>query len=199
MPRYDWGNTQAASGGSVFTIPNGGYVCQITSAEWGNSTGGQPRLKIVWEIVEGEQAGVCGNNGWYESKHCDYISFAPNALRFAKQKLEAIAASNQGFDPFAAIDNDQFQAFVGRFVGLVLKLQYGEWQGKQTKKMVVSAYKSVADIRAGKFTVPVTEEPQEQPQAPVAQVPATFGQTVGGYQQAAPMPPSQVYNGPAPF
>lgn len=199
MPRYDWSNTQAASGGSVFTIPNGGYVCQIVAAEWGNSTGGQPRLKIVWEVVEGEHAGVCGNNGWYESKHCDYISFAPNALRFAKQKLEAIAASNQGFDPFAAIDNDQFQAFVGRFVGLVIKLQYSEWQGRQTKKMVVTAYKSVADIRAGKFTVPVTEEPQEEPQAPVVQVPASFGQTVGGYPQAAPMPTNQVYNGPAPF
>lgn len=184
MPRFDWTNTQAASGGGTFTIPNGGYVCTITGAEWCQSRSGQPQLKVTWEVAEGQYAGVCANNGWYESKHCDYISFAPNALRFAKQKLEAIAASNPGFDPFAAIDADQFQAFVNRMVGLVLKLEYGEWQGRQTKKMRVDAYKSVADIRAGNFTVPVTEEPMPETQHPVVQVPATFGQTVG-YQPPA--------------
>lgn len=196
MPKFDWTNTQAASGGSTFTIPNDGYVCTITAAEWGASNNGQPRLKLTWDVAEGQYANVCANNGWYDSKHCDYISFSPNALYFAKQKLEAIAASNPGFDPFAAIDADQFQAFVGRQVGLVLKLEYGEWQGRQTKKMVVDSYKPIADIRAHNFTVPVTEEPEQAPQAPVAQVPATFGQTVGGYQ---PVPASQAYSGPAPF
>lgn len=198
MPKFDWGNTQAASGGSVFTIPNDGYVCVIKDAEWGNSTNGQPRLKLTWDVVEGEYAGVATNNGWYDSKHCDYISFSPNALRFAKQKLEAIAASNPGFDPFAAIDSDNFGAFVNRFVGLVLKLEYGEWNGRQTKKMVVDSYKPIGDIRAGNFTKPVTEEPPETTATPVAQVPPTFGQTVG-YAPQAPIPQSQVYNGPAPF
>lgn len=193
MPKFDWSNTQAASGGSTFTIPNDGYVCTITAADWCQSRSGQPQLKITWEVAEGQYAGVCANNGWYESKHCDYISFAPNALRFAKQKMEAIAASNPGFDPFAAIDSDQFQAFVNRMVGLVLKLEYSEWQGRQTKKMRVDAYKSVADIRAHNFTVPVTEEPQPQPQAPVAHVPS-------GYGQAASQPQaSQQYGGPVPF
>lgn len=176
MPRFDWSNTQAASGGSVFTIPNGGYVCTITAAEWGRSRSGNDQLKIVWDVAEGVSAHVAENNGWFESKHCDYISFAPSALRFAKQKLEAIAASNPGFNPFDAIDRDQFQAFVGHQVGLVLKLEYGEWQGRQTKKMRVDSYKSVEDIRAGRFDVPVTEEPQ--PQEQVATVPPTFGQTI---------------------
>lgn len=199
MPRYDWGNTQTASIGSVFTIPNGGYVCTITSAEWGKSKAGNDQLKITWDVAEGEHANVAANNGWYDSKHCDYISFAPSALRFAKQKLEAIAASNHGFDPFAAIDNDMFQAFVGRQVGLVLKLEYGEWQGKQTKKMVVDAYRSTADIRAGRFTVPVTDEPEVTPVAP-AQVPPTFGQTVAYAPTPAPMPaPADVWSGSAPF
>lgn len=192
MPKFDWTNTQAASGGSVFTIPNDGYVCTITAAEWGTSSSGQPRLKLTWDVAEGQYAGVCASNGWYESKHCDYISFAPNALRFAKAKLQAISDSNPGFDPFAAIDADQFQAFVGRQVGLVLKLEYGEWQGRQTKKMVVASYKSVADIRAHNFTVPVTEEPQS---APVAQVPPTFGQTVSAQGFGS----TPVYDGPAPF
>ena len=193
MPKFDWTNTQSASGGGVFTIPNDGYVCMITAAEWGTSTNGQPRLKLTWDVAEGPYAGVCANNGWYDSKHCDYISFAPNALRFAKQKMEAIAASNPGFDPFAAIDADQFQTFVNRMVGLVLKLEYGEWQGRQTKKMRVDAYKSVTDIRAGNFTVPVTEEPQPQAQAPVAHVPSGYGQ-VASQPQA-----SQPYGGPVPF
>lgn len=193
MPKFDWTNTQAASGGGTFTIPNDGYVCIITAAEWCQSRSGQPQLKITWEVAEGQYAGVCANNGWYDSKHCDYISFAPNALRFAKQKMEAIAASNPGFDPFAAIDADQFQAFVNCMVGLVLKLEYGEWQGRQTKKMRVDAYKSVTDIRAGNFTVPVTEEPQPQAQAPVAHVPSGYGQ-VASQPQA-----SQPYGGPVPF
>lgn len=192
MPRFDWTHTTSAAGGGTFTIPNDGYVCVITDAEWGTSSNGQPRLKLTWDVAEGQYAGVCANNGWYDSKHCDYVSFAPNALRFAKQKLEAIAASNPGFDPFAAIDSDQFGEFVGRHVGLVLKLQYGEWQGRQTKKMVVDAYKSLADIRAHNFTAPVTEEPQP---APVAQVPPTFGQTVG----AQGLGSTPVYDGPAPF
>ena len=192
MPKFDWTNTQAASGGSVFTIPNDGYVCTITAADWGTSSSGQPRLKLTWDVAEGQYAGVCASNGWYESKHCDYISFAPNALRFAKAKLQAISDSNPGFDPFVAIDADQFQAFVGRQVGLVLKLEYGEWQGRQTKKMVVASYKSVADIRAHNFTVPVTEEPQP---AHVAQVPPTFGQTVSAQGFGS----TPVYDGPAPF
>lgn len=140
----------------------------------------------------GALRGVCANNGWYDSKHCDYISFSPSALRFAKQKLEAIAASNPGFDPFAAIDADQFQTFVNRFVGLTLKLEYGEWQGRQTKKMVVDAYKTVADIRSGNFSKPVTEEPEQVPQVGVASVPPTFGQTFGSQIAAA-------RNEPAPF
>jgi len=192
MPKFDWSNTQAASGGGVFTIPNDGYVCVITAAEWGTSTNGQPRLKLTWDVAEGPYAGVCANNGWYDSKHSDYISFSPSALRFAKQKLEAIAKSNPGFDPFAAIDNDQFQAFVNRLVGLTLKLEYGEWQGRQTKKMVVDAYKTVADIRSGNFSKPVTEEPEQVPQTYVASVPATFGQTFSAQLEAA-------RNEPAPF
>lgn len=192
MPKFDWSNTQAASGGGVFTIPNDGYVCVITAAEWGTSTNGQPRLKLTWDVAEGPYAGVCANNGWYDSKHSDYISFSPSALRFAKQKLEAIAKSNPGFDPFAAIDNDQFQAFVNRLVGLTLKLEYGEWQGRQTKKMVVDAYKTVADIRSGNFSKPVTEEPEQVPQTHVASVPPTFGQTFGSQIAAA-------RNEPAPF
>ena len=201
MPRFDWSSTGSANvGGSVFTIPNGGYVCKIVAAEWGNSRNGNPQLKLVWDVAEGEFADVATNNGWFDSKHCDYISFAPNALRYAAGKLDVISASNPGFDAKAAIDADAFQSFVGRYVGLVLKLQYGEWNGKQTKKMVVEAYKSVADIRAGSFTVPVTEEPPEAPQPPVAQVPATFGQTVGfGSPQAAPQAPAQFYSGPTPF
>ena len=192
MPRFDWASAGSANvGGSVFTIPNGGYVCKIMAAEWGNSTNGQPRLKLVWDIAEGEYADVCANNGWYDSKHCDYISFSPSALRFAAGKLDAISASNPGFDAKAAVDMDQFQSFVGRYVGLVLKLEYGEWHGRQTKKMVVDAYKTVQEIRAGSFTVPVTDEPQQAPAQGgyVAQVPAGFGQ----------QPPMQPYNGPTPF
>ena len=187
MPRFDWSNTQTASTGSVFTIPNGGYVCTITGAEWGRSRAGNEQLKIVWDVAEGESAHVAENNGWYESKHCDYISFAPSALRFAKQKLEAIAKSNPGFDPFDAVDRDQFQAFVGRRVGLVLKLEYGEWQGRQTKKMRVDSYRSVDDIRAGRFDVPVTEEPPQEPPRPVVPAPADMFATV--------LP----YDGPTPF
>jgi hypothetical protein len=191
MPRFDWASAGSANvGGSVFTIPNGGYVCKIVAAEWGNSRSGNPQLKLTWDIAEGEYADVAANNGWYDSKHCDYISFAPNALRYAAGKLDAISASNPGFDAKAAIDNDAFQAFVGRYVGLVLKVEYGEWQGRQTKKMRVDAYKTVADIHAGKFTTPAEEEPPQQ-QEQVAHVPSTFGQTVG-YQPAP-------YDGPTPF
>ena len=191
MPNYDWGNTQAASGaGGTFTIPNGGYVATITNAWWCLSKGGEHQLKLTWDVAEGDYAGVAQSNGWYDSKHCDYVSFAPQALGFAKGKMETFAASNAGFDPFGAIeplpdlkaakaagmphDPVQVPAFVGKSVGLVLKLEYGEWQGKQTKKMKVDAYKSVADIRAGNFTVPVTEEPPQVTAAPAA-VPASFG------------------------
>ena len=197
MPRFDWASAGSANpSGSVFTIPNGGYVCTITDAEWGNSTNGQPRLKIVWDIAEGPYANVCDNNGWYDSKHCDYISFAPSALRFAAGKLDAITASNPGFDAKAAVDNDAFYTFVGRRVGLVLKVEYGEWQGRQTKKMKVDSYKTVDDIHAGRFTVPEDEQPPAVPQQAPTHVPPTFGQTVGGPTQEVY---TGVYTGPAPF
>lgn len=193
MPRFDWASAGSANpSGSTFTLPNDGYVCVITDAEWGNSKSGNPQLKLVWDIAEGPYAGVCTNNGWFESKHVDYISFAPNALRYAAGKLDVISASNPGFDAKAAVDADTFGSFVNRMVGLVLKVEYGEWQGRQTKKMRVHAYKTVEDIRAGRFDCPPAEEPPAAPQAPVATVPATFGQTVG-YPQAQP------YTGPTPF
>ncbi len=175
MPRFDWNNTQAVTGGSGsgFTIPNGGYVCKILSAEWGKSNSGYDRLKLMWDVAEGEHANCATNGGWYESKHTDYISFAPNMLGRAKGKLQAFAASNGNWDPFSAIERDAFQEFVGRYVGMVLKLEVGEWNGKQTKKMIVDNYKSVEDIRAGRFVVPVTEEPVEAP-VPPAPVPSTY-------------------------
>lgn len=176
MPRYDWGSTQSITGGGGYTVPNGGYVLKIVSVEFGRSRAGNDQLKLVWDIAEGEHADIAAANGWYDSKHTDYISLAPKALGFAKAKLEAIARSNPNFDPFAAVGNDQWGAFSGRIFGATLKLEYGEWQGKQTKKMVIDKYLSADDIRAGRFVVPVTEEPEE-PQ-PVA-VPPTFGQTVG--------------------
>ena len=196
MPRFDWASAGSANPGSVFTIPNGGYVCKIVSAEWGSSRSGNPQLKLTWDVAEGEYADVAADNGWFDSKHCDYISFAPSALRYAAGKLDTITSSNPGFDAKAAVDADQFQAFVGRYVGLVLKVEYGEWQGRQTRKMRVDAYKSVADIRAGRFTVPADEEPPQAPQPPVAQVPTTFGQTASYQPSPAPVAP---YDGPAPF
>ena len=175
----------SASGSGTFTVPNDGYVLKILSAEFGRSRAGTDQLKIVWDIAEGEHANVAANNGWFDSKHTEYISFSPRALRFTKYKLESIAKSNPGFDPFAAIEGDQWGQFVGRTFGATLKLEYGEWQGRQTKKMVIDRYYPADDIRAGRFTVPVTEEPEEP--EPVA-VPDTFGQTAGYQQQQAASP-----------
>lgn len=183
MPRFDWGNTTAVTGGSgSYTIPNGGYVCKIINAEWGRSNSGNDRLKLVWDVAEGEHANCATNGGWYDSKHTDYISFAPTMLGRAKGKLEAFARSNANWDPFSAIERDAFHEFVGRYVGMVLKLEYGEWNGKQTKKMVVDDYKSVDDILAGRFVVPVTEEPEPSPYSTPVAAPSSYS------AQPAPRP-----------
>ena len=150
MPKFDWSNTQAASGGGVFTIPNDGYVCVITAAEWGTSTNGQPRLKLTWDVAEGPYAGVCANNGWYDSKHCDYISFSPSALRFAKQKLEAIAKSNPGFDPFAAWDAGRVDMFANRLVGINIQEEEYERDGEVKTRMNVCQVVDAQRVRDGK-------------------------------------------------
>lgn len=201
MAHYDWANTQSMSGGGNgggYTVPNGGYILKILSAEFGRSNAGNDQLKITWDIAEGEHANIATNFGWFESKHTDYLSFSPRALGFTKGKLEAIAASNPSFDPFAAVDNDQWQQFVGRTFGATLKLEYGEWNGKQTKKMVIDQYLSVADIRSGNFVTPVTEEPLP----PVESVPAAYAPPAASFaptQQSGYQPQGQIpYPQPAP-
>jgi len=175
MPRYNWGDIEEANGGNGggFTVPNGGYVGTITSAEFGKSKAGNDQLVIKWDIAEGEYANVAEDNGWFDSKHTDYISFSPSAMRFTKGKLMRITESNANFDAISAVDRDDFQSFVGKLFGMVLKCEYGEWEGKQTKKMRIVAYKSVTDIRSGNFTVPEDDKPE--PPKP-ASVPSYFAQ-----------------------
>jgi hypothetical protein len=173
MPKYNWGEVSEASGAvGGYTVPNGGYIGVITAAKFGKSNAGNDQLVIQWDIAEGEYANIATRAQWYDSKHSDYISFSPSALRFSKAKLMRITESNANFDAIRAVDNDAFDSFVGKRFGMVLKCEYGEWQGKQTKKMRIVAYKSVADINAGNFVVPEDHKPADP--EPVT-VPRSYG------------------------
>ena len=120
MRKVNWASVTASSDGDFEKLPAGPYVAVITEA---TDNENKQYVEIVYDIAEGEHKGYYSDD-WGKSHpyaHHIFMSYKDTALGMLKGRLEAIQASNPGFDAFAAWDAGRLDMFRGRLVGINLQ------------------------------------------------------------------------------
>lgn len=149
MRSLNWGNIQSTGDGEFTPLPAGPYVARITAAE---DKADKEYVEVVFDIAEGEHAGYYGDD-WGKAHpyaHHFFMSYKETALGMLKGRLEAIQASNPGFDPFAAWDAGRLDIFVGRLVGINLQEEeYEDRNGEVRTRLNVCQVVDAAKVRAG--------------------------------------------------
>ena len=114
MPKLPW-NTIQESTGTFSDIEPGGYTLVITKAEPHES---QQYVRFYWDVADGASKGAYAQSQWPPS---DIMSWKDSVQGILKHKLHVLADSNPGFQPTVAFDNDDWQAFVGKKFGAVVR------------------------------------------------------------------------------
>lgn len=175
MPKIDFSlydQVEAIEAGSNSDrLPAGGYIAQIQAVrtEWENSRGElclaeeKEYVKLIFDIVEGDHKGIFRNDAGDPSrdwKHWACLSWKnvnTNEQRMGmfKGTITAFTNSNAGFDAMAAFTADRWDLFVGKQIGLVIgEEEYENREGEIAIKSSLPNFKSVQDIRDGKFKKP---------------------------------------------
>jgi len=149
MRSFNWNSIQSSSDGGFTPLPAGPYVCKIISA---TDNAQREYVEVVYDIAEGEHVGYYSDD-WGKSHpyaHHFFMSYKESALGMLKGRLEAIAASNPGFDPFAAWDAGRLDIFAGRLVGLNLQEEeYERRDGDTGTRLNVCQVVDAARVRDG--------------------------------------------------
>lgn len=120
MRKVNWASVTASSDDGFEKLPAGPYVAVITDA---TDNEDKQYVEIVYDIAEGEHKGYYSDD-WGKSHpyaHRIFMSYRDTALGMLKGRLEAIQASNPGFDAFAAWDAGRLDMLRGRLVGINLQ------------------------------------------------------------------------------
>ncbi|MGO5267807.1 hypothetical protein ACTQ1D_03885 [Parafannyhessea umbonata] len=120
MRKVNWASVTASADGDFEKLPAGPYVAVITDA---TDNENKQYVEIVYDIAEGEHKGYYSDD-WGKSHpyaHHIFMSYKDTALGMLKGRLEAIQASNPGFDAFAAWDAGRLDMFRNRIVGINLQ------------------------------------------------------------------------------
>ena len=120
MRKVNWASVTASSDEGFEKLPAGPYVAVITEA---TDNENKQYVEIVYDIAEGEHKGYYSDD-WGKSHpyaHHIFMSYKDTALGMLKGRLEAIQASNPGFDAFAAWDAGRLDMLRGRLVGINLQ------------------------------------------------------------------------------
>ncbi len=151
MRSINWNNVQASSdGGGFAALPAGPYVARITSME---DNPAREYVEVVFDIAEGEHAGYYSDE-WgkqHPYAHHFFMSYKESALGMLKGRLEAIASSNPGFDPFAAWDAGRVDMFTNRLVGInIQEEEYERKDGEVGTRLNVCQVVDAQRVRDGK-------------------------------------------------
>ena len=150
------------------SLQAGGYVCVIKGVEERTTKEGKPMIAVAVDIAEGEFEGYVKkaferalkrnqNAKWPNSGMCYCLtknedgSTNPNFKNF----VESVKESNPGFEPMWG-DNFATQ-FKNRKIGVVYcREQYEGNDGnpRWSAKPDFGHFKSISDIKEGKYTVP---------------------------------------------
>lgn len=164
MPN-DW-NTASREG--FKSLPAGGYVCVIKGVEERLSKSGKPMIAVAVDIADGEFKEYVSKSfkravernpkaKWPNTGMCYCLTENEDGSTNANFKnfVECVKESNQGFEP---VWGDNFAApFKNRKIGVVYcREQYKGTDGNLhwSVKPDFGHFKSVNDIKEGKYTVP---------------------------------------------
>lgn len=167
MRSLNWSNITATSDDGYSRIEAGPYVARITKFE---DNPMREYIEVVFDIAEGKNAGFWANDKDHDYTHHFFLSYKEKAQGMLKGRLEAIAASNPGFDPFAAWDAGRTDMFVGRFVGVnIQEEEYEASDGSLKTRMNVCQVVDAQKVRDGSIkTRDIKRLAQKGSQAPTA-------------------------------
>ena len=149
MRKVNWASVTASSDEGFEKLPAGPYVAVITEA---TDNENKQYVEIVYDIAEGEHKGYYSDD-WGKSHpyaHHIFMSYKDTALGMLKGRLEAIQASNPGFDAFAAWDAGRLDMFRGRLVGINLQEEeYERTDGDTGVRLNVAQVVDAQRVRDG--------------------------------------------------
>ena len=149
MRSLNWNSIQSSGDGGFTPLPAGPYVARITSM---TDNPEKEYVEVVFDIAEGEHAGYYSDDWGKEHPyaHHFFMSYKESALGMLKGRLEAIQASNPGFDPFAAWDAGRVDMFANRLVGINIQEEEYERDGEVKTRMNVCQVVDAQRVRDGK-------------------------------------------------
>lgn len=171
MPKIDmnaYNEATALTGGGEFKrMPAGGFVCRTMAVRTEGRAGygggvvdyvkSKDYVKVIYDIAEGEFAGKFSDDYWAgeDKDYAHQFYFSWKNLGALKGNVQALEESNPGWDVMADFQADNWQAFIGKYVGLVFgEEEYRANDGSIKVRLGFPRLKSVQDIRAGNFKVP---------------------------------------------
>lgn len=150
MRSINWTDVTATRDGGGSQLPAGGYVAKVTEMVDNEA---RQYVEVVWDVAEGEHAGHFSDD-WgadHPYAHHFFMSYKDSALGMLKGRLQAIEASNPGFDPFSAWDAGRLDMFAGRLVGINLQEEeYETRDGDVRTRLNVCQVVPADDVRQGK-------------------------------------------------
>lgn len=150
MRSVTWESVNASHDNGGFTrLPAGPYVARIVGMQDNDE---REYVECIFDIAEGEHAGYYSDD-WGKNHpyaHHLFLSYKDKALGMLKGRLEAIQASNPGFDPFAAWDAGRLDMFTNRLVGINLQEEEYEYCGEVKTRLNVCQVTPAQDVRDGK-------------------------------------------------
>lgn len=177
-----WATTEASTDGGFEKLPAGPYVAKIVNMVDNDS---KQYVELVFDIAEGEHANFYGDKWGKEHPfaHHIFLSYKDTALGMLKGRLEAIQASNPGFDPFAAWDAGRLDMFANRLVGINLQEEeYERNDGETGTRLTVCQVVQAQDVRDGKIKARDIKKLKN-----------------GAASTSTTTPVVEAYNGPIPF
>lgn len=177
MPKLKkkWNEITESTGGFADIEP-GAYMLVITGFKPFESN---EFVSLQWDVAEGPAKGTYAQSQYPPS---DVISWKETALGMLKHKLHVLAESNAGFQPTVAFDSDDWQAFVGKSFGAVVRKRLytagprSKNPGADRESIEVAAWLMPDDLAAGKFSenlLKPRDTREKQPQQ-AASVPDTY-------------------------
>ena len=167
MRSLNWSTIKSSSDGGFTPLPAGPYVAKVVAM---TDNAAREYVEVVYDIAEGEHAGYYSDD-WGVSHpyaHHFFLSYKDSALGMLKGRLEAIAASNPGFDPFAAWDAGRLDIFTGRLVGINVQEEEYERNGEVKTRLNVCQIVDAQRVRDGKVKAREKKTLDGRPAAPAS-------------------------------
>ena len=195
MPRLSeaWNSIQESTG-TFSDIEPGGYTLVITKVE---PVERQQYARFYWDVAEGERKGAYSQSQWPPS---DIVSWKDSVLGILKHKMHVLADSNPNFQPTVAFDNDDWQAFVGKKFGAVVRKRLytagpnSKNPGADREAVEIAAWLTPEQVANHDYSDALLKPRDQREQHPMGAAPS-----VAPVPQAFGTAPQGVYDEDVPF